>query len=106
MDTPGMRELQVWSVDAGLDAAFEDIKALAEGCRFRDCSHESEPGCHVRAAVLQDELNGRRLANYFKIRKEECYIELKRAHSANWVEKERWKKVARAARKRNPKQQL
>jgi ribosome biogenesis GTPase len=104
MDTPGMRELQVWSVDAGLDTAFEDIKDLAEGCRFRDCSHQGEPGCRVRAAVLQGELDARRLANYFKIRKEASYIELKTAHSASWVEKERWKKVAKAARKWNPKQ--
>jgi ribosome biogenesis GTPase / thiamine phosphate phosphatase len=99
MDTPGMRELQVWSVDEGLDTAFEDIKALAEGCRFRDCSHHSEPGCRVQAAVLQGELDGRRLANYFKIFKEASYIELKRAHSASWVEKARWKKVAKAAKK-------
>jgi ribosome biogenesis GTPase len=104
MDTPGMREIQVWSVDEGLDTAFEDIKALAEECRFRDCSHQSEPGCRVRAAVLQGELDARRLANYFKIRKEARYVELKRDHSASWVEKERWKKVARAARKRNPSQ--
>lgn len=100
MDTPGMRELQVWSVDSGLDTAFEDIKALAEGCRFRDCSHQSEPGCYVRDAVLEGELDARRLANYFKIRKDACYIESKRTHSANWVEKERWKKVAKAAKKR------
>jgi ribosome biogenesis GTPase / thiamine phosphate phosphatase len=102
MDTPGMRELQIWSVDAGLDTAFEDIKALAEGCRFRDCCHQSELGCRVRAAILEGELDSGRLANYFKIRKEACYIELKRAHSASWVEKERWKKVARAAKKRKP----
>jgi len=104
MDTPGMRELQFWSVAAGLDTAFEDIKALAEGCRFRDCSHQSEPGCRVQGAVLQGELDARRLANYFKIRKELCYVDLKKAHSASWVEKERWKKVARAMRKPNPKQ--
>ena len=106
MDTPGMRELQVWSVDAGLDTAFEDIKALAEGCRFRDCSHQNEPGCRVQAAVLQGELDGWRLANYFKIRKEAFYIEQKRSHTASWVEKERWKKVAKAARKWKPDHSL
>jgi ribosome biogenesis GTPase len=104
MDTPGMREIQVWSVDAGLDMHFEDIKSLAKECRFRDCNHQSEPGCRVQAAVLRGELDARRLANYFKIRKEACYIELKKAHSANWVEKERWKKVAKAAKKLNPSQ--
>jgi ribosome biogenesis GTPase len=106
MDTPGMRELQVWSLDAGLDTAFEDIKALAEGCRFRDCSHHSEPGCRVQDAVLKGDLDGGRLANYFKIRNQADYFELKRTHSANWVEKERWRKVARSARKRNPRQHL
>jgi ribosome biogenesis GTPase / thiamine phosphate phosphatase len=104
MDTPGMRELQVWAVDAGLDTAFEDIQILAEGCRFRDCSHQSEPGCRVQAAAMQGDLDAVRLANYFKIRKEACYIELKRAHSASWVEKERWKKVAKAAKKLDPGQ--
>jgi ribosome biogenesis GTPase / thiamine phosphate phosphatase len=98
MDTPGMREIQIWSVDAGLDTAFEDIKALSEGCRFRDCSHQTEPGCQVRNAVAEGELDAGRLANYLKLGKEARYIELKGTHSANWVEKERWKKVARAAR--------
>jgi ribosome biogenesis GTPase / thiamine phosphate phosphatase len=103
MDTPGMRELQIWSVDTGLDTAFEDIKALSEGCRFRDCGHQNEPGCRVCNAVAVGELDAGRLANYLKLCKEARYIELKSAHSANWVEKERWKKVARAVRKLTPK---
>jgi ribosome biogenesis GTPase len=103
MDTPGMREIQIWSVDAGLDATFEDIKALAEGCRFRDCRHQTEPGCRVRRAVAQGELDAGRLTNYFKLCKEAQYIELKSAHSPSWVERERWRKVARLARKRTPK---
>jgi ribosome biogenesis GTPase / thiamine phosphate phosphatase len=103
MDTPGMREIQIWSVDAGLDTAFENIKALSEGCRFRDCSHQTEPGCRVRNAVAEGELDAGRLANYLKLCKEARYIELKSSHSANWVEKERWKKEARAVRKRDSK---
>ena len=103
MDTPGMRELQIWSLDAGLDATFEDIKAMAEGCRFRDCGHQTEPGCKVRAAVARGELDAGRLASYFKLCREARYIELKSTHSANWVERERWRKVVRAARKRTPK---
>jgi ribosome biogenesis GTPase / thiamine phosphate phosphatase len=93
MDTPGMRELQIWSLDAGLDLTFEDIKALGEQCRFRDCSHQTEPGCGVRAAVDQGRLDAGRLANYFKLCKETRYAELKTTHAASWVEKERWKKV-------------
>jgi ribosome biogenesis GTPase / thiamine phosphate phosphatase len=94
MDTPGMREIQIWSADEGIDATFEDIKALADECRFRDCIHQTEPGCQVRAAVAQGELDAGRLANYFKLRKEARYIELKNSHGASWAEKERWKKVA------------
>jgi ribosome biogenesis GTPase / thiamine phosphate phosphatase len=103
MDTPGMRELQVWSVDEGLDATFEDIKVLAGGCRFRDCSHQTEPGCRVRASVERGELDAGRLANYFKLCREARYIELKSTHNSNWVEKERWKQIAKAARKLIPK---
>ncbi|MEA2499827.1 MAG: ribosome biosis GTPase / thiamine phosphate phosphatase, partial [Actinomycetota bacterium] len=49
IDTPGMRELQLWDADEGLGGAFSDIEELLEGCRFRDCSHDSEPGCAVLA---------------------------------------------------------
>ncbi len=106
MDTPGMRELQVWSLDTGLDSTFEDITSLAEQCRFRDCSHQTEPGCRVRAAVARGELDGGRLANYFKLSKEARYIELKSTHSASWVEKERWKKVMGSAKKHPKKHRL
>jgi ribosome biogenesis GTPase / thiamine phosphate phosphatase len=102
MDTPGMRELQIGSADVGIDATFEDIGTLAEGCRFRDCSHHTEPGCQVRAAVARGELDAGRLANYFKLHKEAQYFELINSHSANWVEKKRWKKIAKAARKLDP----
>jgi ribosome biogenesis GTPase len=106
MDTPGMRELQIWSLDTGLDSTFEDIRALAEQCRFRDCSHQTEPGCRVRAAVDRGELEGGRLANYFKLSKEARYIELKSTHSSSWVEKERWKKVMGSAKKHLKKHKL
>jgi ribosome biogenesis GTPase len=99
MDTPGMRELRAWSVDSGVDAVFEDIKCLAEGCRYRNCSHQSEPGCQVSAAIACGELDAARFANYQKLSKEARYIELKDAHSASWVERERWKKIAKQARK-------
>lgn len=99
MDTPGMRELQLGTLDAGLDAAFEDILVLAEQCRFRDCSHRTEPGCRIRAAVDRGELDSGRLANYFKLCREARYAELRKTKSANRVEKERWKKVAKAVKK-------
>ena len=51
IDTPGMRELQLWHVDDGLGGAFDDIEQIATGCRYRDCAHKSEPGCAVRRAI-------------------------------------------------------
>jgi ribosome biogenesis GTPase / thiamine phosphate phosphatase len=103
MDTPGMRELQAWSVDSGIDTVFEDINSLAEGCRYRNCTHQSEPGCQVCAAIDRGELDAGRVSNYFKLSKEARYIELKNGHSSSWVERERWKKVAKAGRKIIPK---
>src|SRR6185295_1269839 len=51
IDTPGMRELQLWDAGEGLSQTFDDILRLAEDCRFRDCSHQSEPDCAVRSAL-------------------------------------------------------
>jgi ribosome biogenesis GTPase len=61
IDTPGMRELAQW-IDRDAPAAFDDVAALAEGCRFRDCRHEAEPGCAVRGQVSPE-----RLASYRKL---------------------------------------
>lgn len=64
IDTPGMRELGVAGAEEGIDDTFSDILALAERCRFRDCRHETEPGCAVKAAIMRGELREARLALY------------------------------------------
>ncbi len=66
LDTPGMRELQLLD-DDGIDTVFGDIAALAGRCRFRDCRHDSEPGCAVKAAVASGELDADRFAHYRKL---------------------------------------
>jgi ribosome biogenesis GTPase len=66
IDTPGMRELAQW-IDDDDDTAFEDITALAERCKFRDCQHRAEPGCAVRAAVDAGTLAAARLASFHKL---------------------------------------
>lgn len=73
IDGPGMRELGLWGEDEGLGHAFADILALAEGCRFRDCTHHGEPGCAVRAALGTGALSAERLASYEKLRREQAY---------------------------------
>ncbi len=70
IDTPGMRELKPTGEEALADGGFADIEALAAQCRFRDCSHGSEPGCAVRAAIKAGEVDPARVANYFKLRDE------------------------------------
>lgn len=76
IDNPGVRELQLWAdedTSAGLDKAFDDIQALAEQCRFRDCRHESEPGCAVRAAIRTGELEAARMENLRGLERELRY---------------------------------
>lgn len=70
LDTPGMRELQLWEAEEGVEAAFADVESLAEECRFPDCGHESEPGCAVQAAIAAGALGTERLAGYLALRAE------------------------------------
>lgn len=78
VDTPGLRELALWEADEGLSRTFADVEALAAACRFRDCRHESEPGCAVREAVARGELPEDRLLSYRKLQRELAYLERKR----------------------------
>lgn len=73
LDTPGMRELQLADCEHGLDETFMDIVGLAEHCKFKDCQHESEPGCAVQQAIRSGELDERRLLNYQKLMKEQAF---------------------------------
>ena len=70
LDSPGMRALPV--AGAGVAALFEDVRRLAQRCRFADCAHGSEPGCAVRLAIVNGELDERRLRSYLKLRREEA----------------------------------
>jgi ribosome biogenesis GTPase len=70
IDTPGMRELQLWNADEGVSLAFPEIEELSAGCKFRDCTHEREPGCAVLQAVADGTLDPRRHESYLKLRHE------------------------------------
>lgn len=70
IDTPGMRELQIWGREDGVGEAFADVVALAAQCRFSDCTHRTEPGCAVREALANGSLSESRLASYRKLRAE------------------------------------
>ncbi|MGZ5554950.1 MAG: ribosome small subunit-dependent GTPase A [Candidatus Aminicenantales bacterium] len=78
IDTPGLRELQLWADDDGLDRTFDEIDRQAARCRFPDCSHEQEPGCAVRAAVEAGDVDVRRWESYLKLRRELRFLEIKK----------------------------
>jgi ribosome biogenesis GTPase len=99
IDTPGMRELQLWIDEDGLDNAFTDVTALAQQCRFADCTHQTETGCAVKAAVESGALSAERLRSYLKLQREVRYFELRQSQSARIIEKNRWKGIAREIRR-------
>lgn len=77
IDTPGMRELQLWDAGEGIEETFADIQELAAECRFRDCRHQAEPGCAVRSAVQAGALAAERLESLQKLAREEQFLEAK-----------------------------
>ena len=95
IDTPGMRELQLWDQSDSLHTGFADIEELAEGCRFRDCTHKGEPGCAVEGAVDEGRLN-----SYFKLQRELAYMEQKSDAAAKLAEKRKWKQISKSLKKK------
>lgn len=100
IDTPGMRELQLWNHEEGAAQAFEDIATLSQGCKFRDCGHRGEPGCAVDAAVQQGALSLERLENYRQLLAELRFQERKMNPEVARQVEEEWKKIHKAMRKR------
>ena len=93
LDTPGMRELQLWADDDTLDRTFPEVAALAAACRFRDCSHEAEPGCAVRAAIEALTLDPARFAAWRKLQRELAYLAARQDPRARAELIKRWKSV-------------
>jgi ribosome biogenesis GTPase len=83
IDTPGIRELQLWDVESGVDDAFLDIEAISANCRFRDCAHIKEPGCAVRSAIEDGTLAKARVESYWKLKREAKAQSLKMGLRAN-----------------------
>ncbi len=101
IDTPGMRELQLWIADEGLDAAFGDIEALSRNCHYGDCRHEHEPGCAVREAVEAGELDPERLASFAKLGRELAHVHARADKHAAREQKQRSKAMHRAMKRFN-----
>lgn len=100
VDTPGLRELALWSSGEGLGQTFVDITEMAQGCRFRDCRHQGEPGCAVRAALEAGRLAPERLAAYRKLQREQAFLQ-SRQDRQQMLARQRWhKQLAKATRQR------
>lgn len=80
IDTPGMRELGMWDNDTGIERTFADIEELAAQCKFRNCTHTSEPGCAIRRALELGELQTDRWQSYQKLKAENDYMEDKESY--------------------------
>ena len=100
IDTPGMRELQLWETSDGTRDTFADIEGLAADCRFRDCRHRGEPACAVRRAVDEAVLSVGRLNSYHKLQDEQAYQSRQLDQRAQIEERRRWKVLTKAAQKR------
>ena len=101
IDTPGMRELQIWDSNRALEEAFKDIKTLAADCRFRNCRHRSEPRCAVQQAVDAGRLTAGRLEHYHRLQDERAYLDRRRDELAQIEEERRTKVPRRALRKKS-----
>ncbi|MGH9802226.1 MAG: ribosome small subunit-dependent GTPase A [Blastocatellia bacterium] len=100
LDTPGMRELQLWDADEGIEATFEDIEEIAANCHFSNCKHETEPRCAVRSAVADGTLVSQRLENYLKMHRELDHLARRQDQFAQRVERNRWKKLTKLGEER------
>ena len=96
IDTPGMRELQLWDVSEASRDAFDDVEALAAGCHFTDCRHRDEPRCAVKQAVADGRLSESRLASYVKLHEEIESLDARRDQRALIDEKRRSKIMGKA----------
>jgi ribosome biogenesis GTPase len=98
LDTPGMRELQLWDVGAAVEQTFEDVERYAPDCRFGDCRHRIEPGCAVKAAVAAGVLPPERLASYLALQDELTHLARQQDQRAQLEEKRRGRIGAKALR--------
>lgn len=101
IDTPGMRELQLWSSEESIEQTFEEVEDLAHQCRFRDCQHQQEPGCAVQAALASGTLDPQRFESYCKLHREQAYLERKQDQRSHLNTKARWKQMTKAMRQRS-----
>jgi ribosome biogenesis GTPase len=101
IDTPGMRELQLWDASEGLNSSFHEIADIAAECFYHDCKHQNEPDCAVKQALTDGTLDMERYNHYLKLQKELAYLARKEDRVLQAAEKEKWKKIHKAVKHKN-----
>jgi ribosome biogenesis GTPase len=104
IDTPGLRELQLWAPETALDQVFSDVEELKRSCRFADCRHAGEPGCAVAQAVASGTLDPGRLASYQKLQRELRHHRARLDVLARQEERRQWRSIHRMARRHRPRE--
>ncbi|MEO8290638.1 MAG: ribosome small subunit-dependent GTPase A [Gaiellaceae bacterium] len=99
LDTPGMRQLQLWAEEGSAEGVFSDVTELAAQCRFADCSHESEPGCAVQIALANGALDPERYASYCKLVRELRALAVRQDARLQSEERKKRRRAARGRRK-------
>lgn len=99
IDTPGMREIQLWSQTEGTRETFEDVESLADGCHFTDCRHREEPRCAVKQAIADGTLEAARLVNYHKLQEEMRSLDVRKDARAQIDEKRKMKTISQSIKK-------
>jgi ribosome biogenesis GTPase len=100
IDTPGLRELQLWETDEGLDQAFLDVADLVLQCRFSDCEHRTEPGCAIKAALADGSLSKERWESYLKLQRELARLERKLDPKLRSEQRKKWAAITKSHRQR------
>jgi ribosome biogenesis GTPase len=100
IDTPGMRELQLWDSEESLQDSFRDIEDIANLCHFNDCQHQSEPGCAVKQALDDGSLDSARYQNYRKLQRELAFLAAKEDQKERLKQKDQRKKLTQFARQK------
>ena len=103
LDTPGMRTVLLWAGEEGIARTFDDVEAVAKRCRFRDCTHRSEPGCAVREALESGELDAARMRSYEKLEREARHHAAKVDPKVRRELQRRWRAIHMQARQRPDK---
>jgi ribosome biogenesis GTPase / thiamine phosphate phosphatase len=98
IDTPGLRELQLWETDGGLDQAFVDVAEVIAQCRFSDCAHRTEPDCAIKAALADGSLTEERWESYQKLQRELARLERKLDPKQRSEQRKKWAAITKSHR--------